>query len=148
MVNRAPASQDSRASDPALRTLPLDRPQAGQAMPSAPDDFDEGMLLPLQELYEPEGAIELIQTMHEDLARKRRDYQAALDKQDRVAAARVAHSLKSEVRIVSALPLGHALEAVEQAFKSGDFSAAASAMSELLQRSEILFLRLRAAAGI
>jgi HPt (histidine-containing phosphotransfer) domain-containing protein len=105
------------------------------------------MLLPMQELYEPDGALELIQTMHDDLARKRRELQAALATQDRVSAARVAHSLKSEVRIVAALPLGHALEAVEQGFKSGDFDAAASAMEELMQRSEILFQRLRAAAG-
>lgn len=117
-------------------------------MPESSEDFHDGMLLPLQELYEPDGAIELIQTMHDDLARKRRDLQAALAAQDRVSAARVAHSLKSEVRIVAALPLGHALEAVEQAFKSGDFAAASSTMTELLQRSEILFQRLRTAAGI
>lgn len=116
-------------------------------MNRCPEDFDEGMLLPMQELYEPDGALELIQTMHDDLARKRRELQAALATQDRVSAARVAHSLKSEVRIVAALPLGHALEAVEQGFKSGDFDAAASAMEELMQRSEILFQRLRAAAG-
>lgn len=111
-----------------------------------PPDFHEGMLLPLQELYEPEGALELAQTMHDDLGRKRRELEVALAAQDRVAAARVPHSLKSEVRIVSAWPLGEALEAAEQAFKSGDFQAAASTMPDLLQRCEILFQRLREAA--
>ncbi len=115
--------------------------------PEAPGDFHEGMLLPLQEPHEPDGALELAQTMHDDLGRKRRELQVALAAQDRVAAARVSHSLKSEVRIVSAWPLGDALEAAEQAFKSGDFEAAASTMPGLLQRCEILFQRLCEAAG-
>ena len=112
-----------------------------------PPDFQESMLLPLQELYEADGALELAQTMHDDLVRKRRDLERALAAQDRVAAARVPHSLKSEVRIVAALPLGEALEAAEQAFKSGDFEAAAATMPDLLRRCEMLFQRLREAAA-
>lgn len=110
-------------------------------------DYHEGMLPPLQELYEPEGALELVQTMHDDLGRKRRDLQAAVAAGDRISAARVAHSLKSEVRIVAADPLGHALESAEQALKSGDFEAGLATLNVLLQRCEVLFQRLREAAG-
>jgi HPt (histidine-containing phosphotransfer) domain-containing protein len=110
-------------------------------------DYHDGMLPPLQALYEPDGALELVQAMCDDLGRKRRDLQAAVASRDRTSAARVAHSLKSEVRIVAAEPLGHALEAAEQAFKSGDFEDATTTLQELLQRCEILYMRLRAAAG-
>ncbi|MGH8516549.1 MAG: Hpt domain-containing protein [Panacagrimonas sp.] len=110
-------------------------------------DYHEGMLRPLQELYEPDGALELVQTMHDDLGRKRRDLQTAVSAKDRVSAARVAHSLKSEVLIVAAEPLGRALEAAEQALKAGDFEAAVATLQGLMQRCEILFQRLLVAAG-
>jgi HPt (histidine-containing phosphotransfer) domain-containing protein len=110
-------------------------------------DYHDGMLPPLRELYEPDGALELVQTMRDDLARKRRDLLAAIRAGDRVSAGRVAHSLKSEVRIVAADDLGHALEAVEQAFKTGEFDAAVSTLQALIQRCETLFERLCEAAG-
>ena len=111
-----------------------------------PADYHDGMLAPLKELYEPDGALELVQTMHDDLGRKRRDLRSAVAAGDRASAARVAHSLKSEVRIVAADALGHALETVEQVLKSGDFDAGISTLETLLQRCEILFQRLREAA--
>ena len=110
-------------------------------------DYHDGMLPPLRELYEPEGALELVQTMHDDLGRKRRELQAAIAAQDRVSAARVAHSLKSEVRIVAAEALGHALEAVEQEFKAGDFDAARASLDALIERCDVLYRRLHEAAA-
>lgn len=109
-------------------------------------DYHDGMLPPLQALFEPDGALELAQTMREDLARKRRELAQALSIRDPIAASRVAHSLKSEVRIVAADALGHALEAAEHAFKAGDFDAAAHVMDALMQRCETLFRHLHEAA--
>lgn len=109
-------------------------------------DYHDGMLPPLQALYEPDGALEVVRAMHDDLDRKRRELSEAVSLRDRVAASRVAHSLKSEVRIVAADALGHALEAVERELKSGDFDASLRALDALMHRCEALFRRLLEAA--
>ncbi len=114
----------------------------------APQDYHAGMLEPMVSMYEAEGARELVQTMRDDLPRQQADLEAAIARQDWNGAARVAHSLKSEVLMVAADALGHALEAAERAFKENDVDGGIAAMPALMDRCRRLFQRLGEAAGI
>ncbi|TDU25898.1 Hpt domain-containing protein [Panacagrimonas perspica] len=118
---------------------------ASVTSPSA--DFRPEMLAPLVAMYEAEGARELAETMRDDLPRQRADFALALDKKDRVSCARVAHSLKSEVRMVAADALGHALESAERDLREANFDEGVAAMPDLLDRCGALFGKLCEAAN-
>ena len=138
-----PASGPSPARSALKSSVrPMSQPPDSEA-----PDFRDDMLEPLVSMYEAEGATELVQTMRDDLPRQRAELAAALDRQDRTSCSRVAHSLKSEVRMVSADALGHALERAERDFRDGDLGAAVAAMPALLERCATLFEKLCEAAN-
>jgi len=110
-------------------------------------DFRPEMLQPLESMYEAEGAKELVETMRDDLPQQRAGFALALGKKDRASCARVAHSLKSEVRMVAADDLGHALERAERDLREADFDDGVAAMPGLLDRCEVLFGKLCEAAN-
>jgi HPt (histidine-containing phosphotransfer) domain-containing protein len=121
-------------------------PQTASGAPPVAD-FRPEMLAPLVSMYEAEGARELAETMRDDLPRQRADFALALVKKDRVSCARVAHSLKSEVRMVAADALGHALERAERDLREANFDEGVAAMPELLDRCGALFGKLCEAAN-
>ncbi len=110
----------------------------------APEDYRPTMFSALAEMYESDGAVELIQAMHGDFPRQMAMFSQAIADDKKIDAARVMHSLKSAVLTLSAQDLGHDLEQAEREFNEGDWSAAQNMAKACLQRCKVLFARLEA----
>lgn len=106
------------------------------------EDYHDKMVSELAELYEADGALELVETMQSSLIKQRADMDTAIATEDASIAARVVHSLKSTVRMVGANALGEEMLALELAFREGELKANTDKALEMLDRCGRLFDRL------
>lgn len=89
-----------------------------------PTDEARAALAELVRLYDAEGAQELLDTMLQDLALQRPEFEQGLAQQDARRASRVVHTLKSTSAMLGASELSARFQALEARLRAGDFSSA------------------------
>ena len=123
-------------------------PETAPAATPLPNDFRQEGFDQLIELFEQDGAEELIAALVKDLTGQSADLARALDEQDAVVLGRVAHTLKSTSRLVGADALGDLCETIELQCRNGDLHQAKHDANIMIQRYGALVSRLTDRVGL
>lgn len=120
-------------------------PETSAGAEVATGDFSDAGFEKLIELFERDGAEEVIAALRHDLTGQRADLQQALANDDAAVLERVAHTLKSTSRLVGAEALGLRFEHIELACRDGAFDHARAGATDLFARYVALVDALEAA---